>query len=83
MCPIKFCPIRFKNSNVQQQDFNSEWIVQHSFLEFFQRKLNSEDKSWDCLSEETNAAVLSGLLWSWLSQLQVNNKRFSFLPIAG
>lgn len=37
-----------------------------------QRKLNSEDTAWDSLAQETNLGALSGLLWSWLSQLDVS-----------
>jgi len=36
-------------------------------IERYKRKLNACDEGWLELQEETNLAVLSGLLWSWLA----------------
>lgn len=39
-------------------------------IERYKHKLNKSDTEWGNLAEERNLAVLSGLFWAWLSQLE-------------
>eukprot|EP00111_Clytia_hemisphaerica_P012152 TCONS_00035689-protein len=50
--------------------FRTSDLTVSTNIERYKRKLNNEDLAWDQIGQENNIAVLTGLLWSWFSQLQ-------------